>query len=98
MTADDLSIVRDWLKEHIFRDGNVMLSDKRYIEVYGDPGEVMEIDMCEVIASLYELLHCQVCNEPYSYFFHWANKCGSDVDCTMFIDMILCYGGKKDGT
>lgn len=94
MTKDELNTIRSWLVDNIFRDPDVMLSDSRYIEVYGDPGEKTEIDMACVIASLYEVLHREVLGAPYNYFFHHANKCGSWVDDDMFTDMI---GGNKDG-
>ena len=88
MTKEDLDKVRAWLVENIFRNPDIMLSDSRYIETYGDPGEKTEIDMCEVIASLYEILHLNVANEPYSYMFHWANKCGSWVEDSIFTDLL----------
>lgn len=94
MTADNLNKIRSWLVENIFRDPDIMLSDSRFIEVYGDPGEKTEIDMAEVIASLYEVLHQEVTGEPYKYFFHHANKCGSWVEDNMFTDMI---GGEHVG-
>lgn len=68
ITTDQLNQIRGWLVERIFRDPDIMLSDSRFIEVYGDPVEHEEIDMAEVIASLYEVLHREVTGEPYSYF------------------------------
>lgn len=94
MTKEQLEIVKGWLVENIFRDPDIMLSDSRYIEVYGDPGEHTEIDMCYVIASLYEVLHETITGEPYAYMFHWANKCGAWVDDDLFTKMI---GGNHNG-
>ena len=96
MTDEQLKIIREWIIWHIMRNPHVMHSDARCIEVYGDPGEVTEIDLVDVIASLYEILHAIVKGEPYEYMFHWANKCGSDVDDHLFVDMILLYGGKEN--
>lgn len=74
-----LKDIREWLIENIFRDGYVMFSDAR---------EVGQIDLIEVIASLYNEYHNAVTGEPYDYMFHWANKCGSWVDEDLF-DRVL---------
>lgn len=95
MDKEKLEIIKAWLVENIFRDPDIMLSDSRFIEVYGDPGEHTEIDMCEVIASLFEVLYIAVTGEPYAYMFHWANKCGSWVDDDLFTKMIE-EGGNND--
>ena len=88
MSNDDLKKIRSWLVENVFRNPDIMLSDERFIETYGDPGEKTEIDMCEIIASLYEILHQVVTGESYMYFFHHANKCGSWVEDQLFIDLL----------
>lgn len=95
LTTDQLNQIRTWLVERIFRDPDIMLSDSRFIEVYSDPGEHEEMDMAEVIASLYEVLHSEVTGEEYNYFFHHANKCGSLVEDDLFTKMI--EGGGADG-
>lgn len=56
--------------------------------------EADEIDLIEVIASLYELLHQMVWGEPYRYMFHWANKCGAWVEDDIFNAYTL---DKKEG-
>ena len=38
------------------------------------------IDLMDVIAYLYELVHQLYYHEPYRYMFHWSNKVGSVVD------------------
>ena len=88
MNEKELNLIRNWLIDHIFRDGQVMFSEARSIEVYGDPGELDEIDLVDVIASLYEVLHATVTGEPYQYMFHWANKCGSDTNDMIFVDLV----------
>lgn len=94
MTEANLNKIKSWLIDNIFRDPDIMLSESRFIEVYGDPGEKTEMDMACVIASLYEVLHQEVTGEPYKYFFHHANKCGAWVEDNMFTDMI---GGNHNG-
>ena len=39
-----------------------------------------DIDLMDVIAYLYEIVHQLYYHEPYHYMFHWANKVGSGVD------------------
>lgn len=77
--AERLMDIREWLIENIFRDDYVMFSDAR---------EVGQIDLIEVIASLYNEYHNAVMGEPYDYMFHWANKCGSWVEEDLF-DRVL---------
>ena len=76
MSKEELLKVRLFLIEKIMRNPSIMFSDNRMID---------DIDLIEVIASLYELLHREVEHEPYSYMFHWANKVGSWVDDDMFL-------------
>ena len=95
MDEEKLNKIRGWLVENIFRNPDIMLSDNRYIEIYGNPGEretidIEAIDIADVIASLYEALHISVVGEPYRYMFHWANKAGSWVDDNLFDEII--YG------
>lgn len=94
MDNEKLEQIRKWLIENIFRDPDIMLSENRFIEVYGDPGEHTTIDMCDVIASMYEALHLSVTGEYYRYMFHWANKVGSWVEDNLFDSII---GGDNDG-
>ena len=73
--------VRDWLIENIFRNGMIMFDDN----VRNSDG----IDLAEVIASLYEIIHMMQFGKEYDYMFHWANKCGSWVESDMFFKMFL---------
>ena len=61
----NLEQIREYLIENVFRNPNIMLSQERD-----------EVDLPEIIASLYEVLHRTVTGEPYDYMFHWANKVG----------------------
>lgn len=90
MTKEELQKIRSWLVENVFRDQDIMLSDCRCIDTYGDPGERREVDLCEIIASLYEILHIEVEGEAYDYFFHYANKATgeSSLDSNMFVRLL----------
>ena len=85
-----VEIVRNWLIENIFRNGYIM-HDDNIRSAYNPEGKNDEdncIDLAEVISGLYELLHGVIENERYDYMFHWANKCGSWVECDFFLKMI----------
>lgn len=69
-----LKQIRDYLIDNVFRNPDVMFSKDR--------DEI--IDLPEIIASLYEMLHRTVTGEPYEYMFHWANKIGSYVEDDLF--------------
>lgn len=94
MTKDELTKVRVFLINKLIRNGDFMLfDDKRFIEDPEDPQKY--IDIAEVISSLYELLHLEIEKEPYQYMFHWANKCGSDVDEQILFDVIQERGSDE---
>lgn len=86
--GEAVKLVRNWLIENIFRNGNIM-HDQRIREA---PGIVLNdessIDLAEVISGLYEILHAITYDESYDYMFHWANKCGSWVESDFFVKMI----------
>lgn len=90
MTKEELQKIRSWLVENVFRDPDIMFSDCRCIDTYGDPGERREVDLCEIIASLYEILHREVEGEEYDYFFHYANLTTgeSNLDSNMFVRLL----------
>ena len=67
--------IRAYLVENVFRNPDIMLSKDRE-----------KIDLPEIIASLYEVLHRTVTGEPYEYMFHWANKVGTYVDDQLFME------------
>lgn len=81
MTSNQLDEVRHWLVDNIMRNPDIMLFSD---EIRND-----KIDLVEVIASLYELLHREVTGQPYNYMFHWANKCGARINNdNIFGDML----------
>ena len=58
----------------IMRDSNIMYND--YIRGEKDD----DIDLMELIAYLYEIIHQLYYHVDYHYMFHWANKVGAWVD------------------
>lgn len=83
LTKDKLNKIRSYLIDNIYRNPDVMFDDA----IRGSDDDNY-IDLIEIITDLYELLHIEVYNEPYDYMFHWANKCGSDVDTGKFLERI----------
>lgn len=63
----------------IMRDPNYMFNDniRGNDNIYNQHDK---IDLMDLIAYLYELIHELYYNEEYHYMFHWANKCGSWVE------------------
>lgn len=95
MSEGELKIVREWIIWHIMREPKILHDpDVRDIAVYGDPGEVVSVDLVDVIASLYELLHHQVTGEDYDYMWHWTNKAGAEVNDKFFDELLK--GGKNN--
>lgn len=75
MTEKELEKIREYIIEYVMTNKDVMFSVDRWD---GD------IDLPEIIASLYELLHQQITGKPYHYFFHFANKIGAWVEDDLF--------------
>lgn len=78
MTEEKLTKICEWLIKNVFRDPKVMF-------LYLNPDN--DIDLLGIIASLYNELHLSVTGEYYDYMFHWANKCGADVEEDLFKDI-----------
>lgn len=74
MDEKQLTELRQWLIDNIFRNPDVMFNDEIRTDVVND------VDIVEVVAWLYELLHREVMHEKYDYMFHWANKIGAWVE------------------
>lgn len=64
-----------WLIDNVFVNCNAMYNEN-IREVPSDYTKD-NIDLIDVISSLYNLLHKEVTGEEYDYMFHWANKIGS---------------------
>lgn len=69
----------------IFRDPSYMFDD----HLRGDGEPYYTVDIMQVIADLYNMLHYEVTGEAYDYFFHWANKCGSYINDAQFESKLL---------
>ena len=79
MNEAKLRNIRTYLIDNVFRNERVMFAKDRYDDSLPD--------LPMIIASLYEELHKVVTGQPYSYFWHWANKIGSWVEDDLFSDM-----------
>ena len=76
LDEQELADLRQWLINNIFQNPDVMFND----EMRTNLGINIDVDIIEVVAWLYELLHREVTNEEYEYMFHWANKIGAWVE------------------
>lgn len=81
-----VKMIREWLIENIFRNGMIMHDE--YIRCAYDPNNKGTIDLIDVIAGMYEVLHMIVMDESYDYMWHWANKCGSWCESFFFCEMM----------
>lgn len=77
MTEEKLKEVREYIVD-LMRDPDIMFD----CEIRGEG--INSVDLMEVIASLYELLHQEVLHKSYNYMFHWANKTGAWVTDDLF--------------
>ena len=85
MNKNKLDKIRETLINRIIKNPRIMFSD----EIRGsDELQENEIDLIEIIVDLYEYLHKEVLHEEYNYFFHYANKIGSDIDTGEFDKLI----------
>lgn len=91
MTEEELTKVRNFLVENVFRNPNIVLSCNNIVR-----GDVEGIDLVDLIASLYDMLHLSVTGKHYDYMWHWANKVGSWCD-DLALYKLLDIGGISDG-
>lgn len=68
---DKLDEITLFLKNHVFRNGYVMLCEDNFAD------DEEQTALADIIASLHNLLYEAVTGKRYNYMFHWANKCGS---------------------
>ena len=88
MTTENLEAVRNYLIDNVMRNDYVIYNDHaRYCRA----GTDYFVDLVDIIASLYNLLHLEITGEKYDYMFHWTNKVGGYVNENIF-DAFL--GGK----
>lgn len=83
MTEKELNEIGEYIINNVMKNEEIMFSDTR-----------IRADLPSIIASLYEVLYREITGKPYQYFFHFANKIGSDVDDDLFTNYI---GGGKNG-
>lgn len=82
MSNEKLTEIREYIVNNIMRNPDYVFSG----EVRGDLYADMNIDLLEVIASLYEVLHREVTGETYNYMFHFTNKVGGWVEDGLFTE------------
>ena len=80
MTKEQLTKIREYIIDYVMMNEKFMYSD----EVRGEKED--DVDLLEVIASLYEVLHREVTGETYNYMFHFANKVGGWVEDGLFTE------------
>ena len=80
MSNEKLTEIREYIVNNIMRNPDYVFSN----QVRGDQYGEMNLDLLEVIASLYEVLHREVTGVPYDYMFHWTNKVGGWVESDLF--------------
>ncbi len=96
-----LDEITDFLKWNIFRNIDIMYDDdfpgvkldKPYTDKYH--GEIKEVDLTDIIASLHNLLYEAVYGKRYDYMFHHCNKIGADCLDNVF-DGILEGAAKNE--
>lgn len=89
LSKDQVYVIAHWIENKIMRNSDIMFND----DCRGDsPSGNDDIDLVEVISSLFEIIHRMALNEPYEYMFHWANKIGSYVENDhIFTDLLEEY-------
>lgn len=69
MNEEELKKVRDFLVDNVFRNPDVFI---KCLDIDVDE----HLDVIDIIAGLYDMLHKAVTGENYDYMWHWANKIG----------------------
>lgn len=85
MKKEELDILRNWLIDNIFQNGSAIWDDN-IREVHSRYTECL--DLMDVIAGLYNILHKEVTGSPYDYMWHWMNKEGSWCDDNYLMEVI----------
>lgn len=80
MSDEELTKIREYIIDNIILNDYIMFND------CCRGRDDKDVDLVEVIASLYEVLHREVTGEEYSYMFHWANKIGAAVYDDLFLN------------
>lgn len=80
MTEKQLNAITEYLKENVWRNGDIMYADA----VETKDGK----HVSDVISSLHNLLYEVVTGERYNYAFHWANKIGMWTEDNIFDEIL----------
>ena len=99
ISKKQLDEITGFLRWNVFRNMDIMYNldfpgvklDEPYTDKYH--GEITEVDLTDIIASLHNLLYEAVYGQRYDYMFHHCNKIGADCLDNVF-DGIL--EGEKD--
>lgn len=83
MSSEKLAEIREYIVNNIMKNPDYVFSD----DVRGERDD-MDIDLLEVIASLYEVLHREVTGETYNYMYHFTNKVGGWVEDGLFTEEV----------
>lgn len=88
MTEKELKLIQEYLIYNVFRNPDVFW---RCVQIDTSEG----LDVSDVIAGLFDLLHLVVTGDHYDYMWHWANKIGGWCeDCKLYD---VAVKGESDG-
>lgn len=83
LNESELSDIRYYLRRNVFENPDFFYPNDLY--------DIQPLeDAVKIIACLYELLHIEICEESYDYFWHFSNKITGSIpfETSDFIDMI----------
>lgn len=88
MNDKQLMKLTEFLKDNIFKNEDIMFSnamweDKLLVTIKG-----IDYNLCDVIASLHNIIYECVTGERYNYMFHHCNKIGCACDDDIFDTII----------
>ena len=82
MTYKQLNNLTYWLREHVFKNPDVMYND--WLQEQEIDKDNVDTDLIDIIASLHNIIYELVTGSRYDYMFHWCNKIGSDCNDNIF--------------
>lgn len=67
LNESELNEIRLYLREHVFLNPDFFYPADNY--------DIPQLQVAlKIIACLFELLHIEVCDDTYDYFWHFSNK------------------------